>query len=132
VSVVACQVQRRPTKNEIDEFTAKNKELKVSCGTAAEGGLENSYKKNLQINVDQIEEKKEAMPSASQATEITSTGSHLPAPVIVGSNATATIAEAKDYLEFSNTGDNLGNKEAGEEEEASDGMTYLMSAEEQV
>ncbi len=114
---------------EIGALSAKNKECK--CGNGGEG-LENSYKKNLKINVDQLEEKKMSMPP-SQATDITSAGSHLaPMPLSMHANPTATIAEAKEYLEFSNTGDNLASKEAEEEEGAADGMTYLMSAEEQV
>jgi len=144
----ACQVMKNSIKNfdtqeqfysskilelqkEIENFSIKNKEAK-------EQGLENSYKKNLKINVDQIEETKKVGFPSSQATDLTSVGSKQPENLNVqGENE--TIQEAKEYLEFSNTGENIENNReiiAPDEGEADippdDGMTYLMSAEEQV
>lgn len=89
-------------------------------------------KKNLQLSLEPFEEKKANQP-LSQITEITSTGSqNQNIQISMGINSTATIAEAKDYLEFSNTGEMIQKEEPEEPEDEDDGMTYLMSAEEKV
>lgn len=124
---------------QISELAHKKRQLKLTLNAASES-LESSYKKNLQINIDQNEESKEKKalpPIASQPTDVTSTNSQpqVISPLLMAAKRdNPAIAEAGEWMEFSNTGDNNSgiNPESSNDQEDKpvDSMQYLMAAEE--